>query len=335
MGLFDGAPPDGRGATADLAEILHLPVVLVLDCAAMGHSVAALVGGFRGHRPGVEIAGVILNRTGSDRHEALLRRALGEVAVLGVWRRDAALALPSRHLGLTLPDGGAEAFLAAAGARAAAGLDLAALAALARPLPPAGPQGPALPPPGKVIALARDAAFAFAYDHVIAGWRRAGSAVREFSPLAGEAPAAEADAVILPGGYPELFAADLAAAKGFRQGMEAARDRGALIDGECGGYMVLGRGLTDADGRRHEMLGFLRLETSFAARKLHLGYRTLIAKDGRFCGHEFHYATTLKAEGEPLFQARNAEGEDLAPMGLRQGNVRGSFAHRIAVAGGK
>ncbi|MFN7104951.1 MAG: cobyrinic acid a,c-diamide synthase, partial [Pseudorhizobium sp.] len=160
-------------------------------------------------------------------------------------------------------------------------VDLAALAALARPLAASGAGRSGwpvlLPPPGQRIAVASDVAFAFAYPHLLRGWQAAGAEILSFSPLADEAPDAGADAVYLPGGYPELHAGQLAAASRFKAGMQQAAERGAAVYGECGGYMVLGEGLIDAGGERHAMLGLLPLVTSFAARKLHLGYRRLTA----------------------------------------------------------
>jgi cobyrinic acid a,c-diamide synthase len=153
-----------------------------------------------------------------------------------------------------------------------------------------------------------------------------------FSPLANEA-APQADFIYLPGGYPELHAARLAANGTFLQSL---RNSQAQIYGECGGYMTLGETLTDADGVSHAMAGLLPLHTSFAARKLHLGYRSLTATQGplqgRWTGHEFHYATTLKAEGTPLFTAQDAEGTALPPMGLIHGKTSGSFGHIIDAA---
>ena len=327
MGLFDGAPPDGRGAVADLARQLRLPVLLVVDAARMAQSIAPLVAGFAAHDPCVTVVGVILNRVGSARHEAMLRAAC-PLPVLGAVPRDAGLALPSRHLGLVQaaehPE--IEAFLSRAATTMAGRIDLDALVALAAPLPDA-PRTP-IRPPAQRIAVARDAAFAFAYPHLLDGWHDAGAEILPFSPLADDAAPA-ADLVYLPGGYPELHAGRLAANLVFLASL-----KGRAVHGECGGYMVMGDGLTDAGGTRHAMAGLLRLETSFAARRLHLGYRHLRATHGPFAGswagHEFHYATTLRADGPPLFAATDAEGTALPPMGLREGEATGSFAHLIA-----
>ncbi|MCA0043761.1 cobyrinate a,c-diamide synthase [Celeribacter litoreus] len=334
VGLFDGAPPDGKGACADLARLFDMPVVLVVDAARMAGSVAPLVKGFATHDPKTRITGIILNQVGSERHERMLRAALAPVGipVLGALPRTAALTHPSRHLGLVQaeerPD--LEAFLEAAADAIEAAIDLDTLQALAEPIETGG-SAPRLTPPAQTIAIAQDAAFAFAYPHILGDWRAAGAEISFFSPLADE-PAPRSDLVYLPGGYPELHAGRLAANHRFLQSLHEAAAR-RQVYGECGGYMVLGAGLIDRDGKRHKMAGLLGLETSFAKRKLHLGYRTATASKGPFEGnwstHEFHYATTLKAEGEPLFSARDAEGTDLGPQGLRQGGASGSFLHLI------
>ncbi|HSF95571.1 MAG TPA: cobyrinate a,c-diamide synthase [Thermohalobaculum sp.] len=343
MGLFDGAPdedmPLGRGATADVAAALGLPVMLVIDASHMGHGTAAVAAGLAGFRDDVHVAGVILNRLASARHERILRGAVETVLpVLGALGRRDDLALPSRHLGLVQAGENADlaGFIARAADWVAAGCDIDAI--LADSAYVHGDAGPPahIEPLGSRIAVARDRAFGFAYAHLLDDWRALGAELSFFSPLAGEGPDSAADAVFLPGGYPELHAGTLAAAEGFRAGMAAAAARGALIYGECGGYMVLGDGLVDGGGARHRMLGLLRLETSFAERRRHLGYRALTALGGLpwhgvLRGHEFHYATTIRAEGEPLFLAHDAEGEDLGEAGLRSGRVMGSFAHVIEV----
>ncbi|WP_425090433.1 cobyrinate a,c-diamide synthase [Tropicimonas sp. S265A] len=337
MGLFDGAPPEGRGATADLARILGLPVVLVVDAARMSQSIAPLVAGFVRHDPDVRIAGIILNKVGSPRHERILRTALAPlgIPVLGAVLRNATLALPSRHLGLVQAREHAdlEAFLDAAADQVSAQVNLTALQEMAQPYSAtAAPTGQRAVFPRKV-AVARDAAFTFVYPHQLAQWRHTGTKVAFFSPLADD-PVPEADMVFLPGGYPELHAEPLTNARTFHDSLRAAA-RNTLIYGECGGYMVLGEALTDASGTAFKMAGLLGLHTSFATRKLHLGYRRLESRSaqlqGSYAAHEFHYATTLAAEGTPLFDAWDAEGTALPPMGLQNGRVMGSFAHIIDV----
>ena len=354
MGLFDGAVT-GEGSTAHLAEASGWPVILVVDAAAQAASAAAVVRGFATHRPGVTVAGVVFNRVGSAAHAAILRiacaEAVPEVAVLGCLPRHADLALPERHLGLVQATEHAdlERLLDGAAAMIADHIDVDALLRLARPWhgAPEGSAEPAaavpVPPLGTRIAVASDAAFAFRYPLVLDGWRRRGADIAFFSPLADEAPDAAADAVYLPGGYPELHAAKLAANARFLDGIAAAAGRGALVFGDCGGYMVLGDGLIDGDGARHAMAGLLPLVTSFAEPKLHLGYRrAALAADGplgaagaAFRGHEFHYAEVVEqGQGAPLFTCSDARGGDLGPAGLARGRVMGSFVHLIDGEGG-
>jgi cobyrinic acid a,c-diamide synthase len=344
MGLFDGAR-DGSGSTADLAAMLGLPVVLVVDVRGQGASVAAVVQGFRDHRADVRVAGVIANRVGGDAHVRMIAEALRPTGLplLGALPRLQALDLPERHLGLVqaAEHAALESVLEAAGRAAAAAVDLAALRSLAiAPETVAAPPPQPLPPPGQRIAVAQDAAFAFCYPHLLDGWRNLGAAILPFSPLSDEAPDTTADAVYLPGGYPELHAGRLASNARFKAGMRDAAARGASVYGECGGYMLLGHGLVDADGTRHDMLGLLPLECSFAERRLHLGYRRIEATGAspfpsarQLRGHEFHYCTVLHEQGEPLFRAADAAGADLGAAGLRSGTVCGSFLHVVDVAG--
>ena len=340
MGLFDGAR-DGTGSTADLAARLGLPVVLVVDARGQGASVAALAEGFANHRRDVAVEGVILNRVASAAHETLLRDALDAraIPVLGAVPRADALGLPSRHLGLVQACESEAPWLEDASGTVAGAVDTDALAALARPLRADAPApGAAIPPLGQRVAVARDAAFGFCYEALMEDWRASGAAILPFSPLADEAPDPEADAVYLPGGYPELHAGRIAAAARFLAGLRAAARRGAILFGECGGYMVLGRGLADADGRRHAMADLLPLETSFEARRLALGYRRArLAADGplgtagtAYSGHEFHYCRVVSEDVErPLFAAADAAGAPLGDAGMSVGKVSGSFIHLI------
>jgi cobyrinic acid a,c-diamide synthase len=340
MGLYDSAA-NGEGSPADLAALLGLPVVFVVDCARMAHSIAALVAGFNDFRSDVLIAGVILNRIGSARHEQMLRDALDPsgIPVLGAVRHDPSLALPSRHLGLVQAreHENLDRFITDAAFAMTVSLDLDRIAALTTMTGDGEVTAgvPRLPPLGQRIAVARDAAFAFSYPHVLRGWQRQGAEISFFSPLADEAPAEDADAVYLPGGYPELHAGKIAAAAGFLSGLRAAAGAGKPVYGECGGYMVLGEGLIDADGARHAMAGLLPVVTSYEKRKRHLGYRRLAPLAASpwalpLTAHEFHYSTLIsEGEGERLFSAADARGADLGPMGLRRGSVAGSYMHVI------
>ena len=344
MGLFDGiaATPGRSGAAADLAARLHLPVLLVLDVSGQSQTAAAIVRGMHTHRPGVAVGGVVLNRVASERHRLAVTAAIEEIGipVLGAVPRDAAIALPERHLGLVQaaehPD--LAALLERLADAAEQYLDLDALLAAAGVLHLEPGAGTALPPPGQRIALAHDAAFSFVYPHLTAAWRDAGAEIFPFSPLADASPSADCDVCWLPGGYPELHCAALAAASRFRDGLSAfATSR--PVHGECGGYMVLGTVLEDANGVSHRMAGLLGHATSFAKRRLNLGYReaTLLADcllgpaGSVVRGHEFHYARVTDAGIDAGFATlRDGQGQVLGPHGGRRGHVTGSFFHVIA-----
>jgi cobyrinic acid a,c-diamide synthase len=345
MGLFDGVAgaPGRTGSTADLATHLGLPVLLVLDVSGQSQTAAAVVRGLAGHDPGVRIAGVVLNRVGSERHRALVENAIDAVGipVLGAVPRDAALTMPERHLGLVQAQehGDLTARLDRLADTAQRHLDLDRIVAAAAPLAvaAASPRA-ALPPPGQRIAVAADAAFTFFYPHLRDGWRRDGAEIVAFSPLADEPPPHDCDACWLPGGYPELHAGLLANAHRFQEGL---RRFGATrpVHGECGGYMVLGEGLEDAQGARQAMVGLLGHATSFATRKLHLGYREArLLADGALGragsmirGHEFHYATLVSpGADEPFLELSDAQGQPLARTCGRRGHVSGTFFHAIA-----
>lgn len=342
MGLFDGAAAGG-GSTADLAVATGWPAVLLVDAKGMGASAAALVAGYARHRADVAIAGLIFNSVGSEVHRRILAEACAplDIPVLGFLPRDKSLVLPERHLGLVqaAEHPALEDFLARAAAWVGAELDLELLQHISAPSAIGSDvAAPTLPPLGQQIAVARDRAFAFLYPALLESWRRQGAAISFFSPLTDEAPEELADAVYLPGGYPELHADAIAGAARFRAGLRAAAARGATIYGECGGYLVLGRGLIDARGVRHAMTDLLPIESSFAKPCRTLGYReATLASDGplgrrgrRFRGHEFHFVEAGAPDGgEPLFSARDSKGRDLGPSGARRGAIMGSFLHLI------
>jgi len=348
MGLFDGVAgePGRSGAAADLAARWRVPALLVLDVTGQSQSAAAVVAGFAAHDPAVRLAGVILNRVGSERHRTLVADAIARLGmpVLGAMPRDPSLVLPERHLGLVQAQEHGD--LAMRLARLAEAVerhcDVDAVVNAAKSwkpeTSPGMPETVALPPPGQRIALASDAAFSFVYPHLLTAWRQAGAEIFPFSPLSDAGPPEHCDVCWLPGGYPELHAGTLAAAQNFRAGLArfaAARP----VHGECGGYMVLGAGLVDAAGTRHAMTGLLGHATSFAQRKLHLGYRAarLLAPcpigdaGAQVRGHEFHHASLIeRGNDDALVELRDAQGALVAESGSRRGNVSGTFFHVIA-----
>jgi cobyrinic acid a,c-diamide synthase len=345
MGLFDGVAGGARhaGSAALLAAEHEIPVLLVVDVWHQFQTAAAVVRGLATHDARVHVAGVVLNRAAGERHAQGVAAAVRELGlpVLGWLPRDAALERPSRHLGLVQASEHADldAWLDGLAARVRERIDLDALVALARaPEPCAALAAPALAAPGKRIALAADAAFTFVYPHVLDAWQEQGAEVVRFSPLADEPPPAQCDACWLPGGYPELHAAQLARATRFLEGLRAfAATR--PVHGECGGYMVLGRMLEDGQGVRHALAGLLGHSTSFARPRLHLGYREARWRgepafgraDRALRGHEFHHSSLLEpGSDEPCVELFDGTGAPLGPAGGRRGRVTGTFFHAIA-----
>jgi len=342
MGLFDGVATRGQsgfGSSAETAQRMGWPVVLVLDVGGQAQSAAATALGFREYLPGLPFAGVILNRVASPRHERLTRLGMERAGlpVLGVLPRRGDLTLPERHLGLIQAVEHPDLDTAIAGyaefLRAHVDLEAIKAAADGAALPKAGH----LPrPPAHRIALAQDAAFSFTYPHLLEGWRAAGAEILPFSPLADEAPDAQADLVWLPGGYPELHAGTLANARTFLSGLRQHAET-RPVHGECGGYMALGAALIDKDGHRHAMAGLLGLVTSYEKRKFHLGYRRAVLKapmpgaseGAALRGHEFHYSTILEEPDAPLADVFDADGNPVPETGSRRGHVTGTFFHLI------
>ncbi len=348
MGLFDGIPATGgrTGASADVAAALGMPVLLVIDVSGQAQSAAAIVKGCGSYDERLKVAGVIVNRVGSERHRRLVGDAIEAmgVPIIGALPRNETIALPERHLGL-VQAGETEALetrLEAIADFIEAHVDCGRVLALAADLSLASSAARliAVRPPGQRIALARDAAFSFIYPHLVRGWRAAGAEIVPFSPLADEPPPSNCDVCWLPGGYPELHAGQLAAAARFREGLRRfAETRPA--HGECGGYMVMGQSLTDASGVVHPMAGLIGVETSFAKRRMTLGYRearlatdcALGAAGSVLRGHEFHYATIIASGAdEPFAFVRDVYGAPEAPAGSRRGRATGSFFHLIAEA---
>ncbi|MBS9720583.1 cobyrinate a,c-diamide synthase [Tianweitania sp. BSSL-BM11] len=347
MGLFDGirSDPGRSGAAAELARRYRLPTLLVLDISGQSVTAAAVAHGFATFDPQVPIGGVVLNQVASSRHEDQARAAIEArgIPVVGAVYRNPDMALPERHLGLVQASEhqALEAFIDRLADTMEKSLNLDAVIKLAQPVEAGtGSITHALPPPGQRIALASDAAFTFVYSHVSRLWREAGAEIVPFSPLADETPAEDCDTCWLPGGYPELHAGRLAAAERFKTGLRRfAQTR--PVHGECGGFMVLGRALEDADGVTHAMTGLLGHATSYAKRKLNLGYRQAVLEAdcpiGRagetVRGHEFHYSRVIDpGNDEPLSQLADGIGNVLGPSGARRGFVSGTYFHAIARA---
>ncbi|NJC73274.1 cobyrinate a,c-diamide synthase [Planosporangium thailandense] len=335
MGLYDGRTGAGdHGSTAEVAGLLDAPVILVVDAAAQGRSVAALVHGFRSFGSGVRIAGVILNRVGSPRHEDLLRAACEEIGapVLGALHRHDAVAAPSRHLGLVpAVERRAEA-LAAVRALAdvvTGSIDLDAVLAVARSAPalsttPWSPEAPAPVAGRPVVAVAGGAAFSFGYAETVELLRGAGAEVVLFDPLHDLALPAGTRGLVVGGGFPEVYASELSANAPLRACVASLAASGAPVAAECAGLLWLCRTLDGAP-----MCGVLDADAAMTP-KLTLGYRDAVAvspswlapEGTRVTGHEFHRTAVTPGERTPAWAWRAAP-----PDGFITANVHASYLH--------
>ncbi|MDQ0009584.1 cobyrinic acid a,c-diamide synthase [Luteibacter jiangsuensis] len=321
MGLFDGAP-----SSADLAMAFGLPVMAVIDGSAMAQTFGALAHGLASYRPGLHVQGVLANRVGGAYHAGLLRDSLPPgMAWYGALPRDAAMALPERHLGLV-----AAAELADLDAR----LDALADALLAQgpmDLPPAvafeAPPAPvsSVRLDGVRIAIARDAAFAFLYPANLDVLRDAGADLSFFSPVAGD-PLPDCDAAWLPGGYPELHIDALAAHDDLRRDLHAHVEAGRPLLAECGGLLYALDRLADRDGHEGAMLGLLHGHAAIQPRLAALGMQAVELPEGSLRGHSFHYAQAT-VEATPLALASNPHGGPTAEKVYRRGRMTASFVH--------
>jgi cobyrinic acid a,c-diamide synthase len=340
MGLFDGA--SGRGelaSTAHVAKLLDAPVVLVVDAASMARSAAAIVHGYRTFDLRVRVAGVIFNRVGSDHHEQLLRDALNElgVPVLGALRRDERVATPERHLGLVPADereSRARVALASLSAAAERFIDLDAVVRLARSAPASdgaawSPQASAGPVRGARIAIARGPAFSFHYQENLELLEAAGAELLPFDPLSDQALPPDAGALILAGGFPEVYGGELAANESLRAEVALFARSGKPVLAECGGLLYLA---AELDGQA--MCGALPVRAAMT-RRLTLGYREATAVSStawleqgqEVRGHEFHYSQVEPLNGAApsawKLAARGTERDE----GFVAGGVHASFLH--------
>lgn len=321
MGLFDGSP-----SSADLAQAFDIPVAVILDAGAMAQTFGALALGLASYRPGLRMAGVLANRVGGPRHVAMLRDSVpAHIPFLGAVPRRPDAALPSRHLGLVQA-----AEIADLDARLDAAAQAIAETALAELPPPVEitPPSAASPPPrhlaGRRIAVARDAAFSFVYPDNLLLLQAMGAELETFSPLANET--LDADAVYLPGGYPELHLAALAAGTATRDALHAHVRAGRPIYAECGGLLYLLEHLADRDGQGAPMVGLLPGRARMQPRLVGLGMQFLDHPAGRLRGHSFHHSALdmrLEPETHGVHHPDGRPGEAL----YRHGPIRASYLH--------
>jgi cobyrinic acid a,c-diamide synthase len=355
MGLFDGSVKRA-GSSADLAKLLELPVILVLNAKAMAYSAAAILYGLKHFDPAVHIAGVLFNFVDTTGHYRLLQEACADVGVraLGYLPANTALRIPSRHLGLDT--GEASVAIEAAADHLDKYVDLEALLGATRIDEGMGVyattggsgakggsetmEGSAMPGPGaarkgKTVLIARDAAFHFLYPENIrrlAAWGN----VHFFSPLEATGLPVRPDLIYLPGGYPELYLEQLAGNRSLQGHLRAYASGGGKILAECGGMMYLGRYIVDEKGQSYPMAGVLGISTGMEHRKLSLGYRTAVLPGGMVRGHEFHYSQYVGreglVEGDGLdialpVEAYNARGERVETIFFYTSNLLATYMH--------
>jgi cobyrinic acid a,c-diamide synthase len=328
MGLYDGNP-----SSADLAREFGVPVMAVIDAGAMAQTAGALVHGLRDYGP-VEMAGVIANRVASPGHAAMIAASLRTIPLLATLPKQAT-SLPERHLGLVLPDevDGIDALLDELAAQLAfdeaawnslrtVSLETDAGAPLASPLPTSLPN----PLAGRKIAIARDAALMFLYPANLDTLRALGAELVFFSPLADQPAPCDADAIYLPGGYPELHAQALSEARHWQESMRAAHSDGVPILAECGGMMALAETLADKDGTIWPMAGLLPGHIAMQRRLAGLGSQAMPTPQGDVRGHTFHYSSMqsgLAPAAHAVKHPSGAQGEAL----YRHGSLTASYFH--------
>ncbi len=344
MGLFDGASSTSLvGSSAQVAKILDLPVLLVVNARSMARSLAALVKGFATFEPGVNIVGVIANQTGSKRHVSILEESLAAAdlpPLLGALPKDASWAIPERHLGLVTGFEHEESLswyerLADA---VDTHLEVEKLIALCW-----GPrpwwqevQKPIQRPQSVRVAIARDAAFHFYYQDNLDRLAAAGIELIPFSPLKDQYLPEKISGIYIGGGFPEMFARQLEANRSLKAEVAAFADRGGCIYAECGGFMYLCRTLVDRDGCRREMCGVIPAETMMESRLHRLGYveaRTtssgLFGPAGTmYRGHEFHWSSiVVDGSAQQAVEIKKPGEFSRHPEGFRLKNVWGTYVH--------
>ena len=321
MGLYDGTP-----SSADLAREFGIPVMAVIDAAAMAQTAGALVQGLRDYGP-VELAGVVANRVASSGHAAMVRSSLRGVPLFATLPRQAK-ALPERHLGLVLPaevDGLGQLLDELASQLE---FDMAAWEQLRTTSFESGPDAGHCAPllAGRTIAVAHDAAFAFVYPANLDALRKLGATVTPFSPLADEPVPAAADAVWLPGGYPELHGPQLSRASRWRESIRTLHADGVPILAECGGLMAMAQTLADKEGAVWPMAGILPGSVSMQPRLAGLGSQALATPQGQLRGHTFHYShfeSPLAPAAHTVKHPSGAQGEAV----YRAGSLTATYFH--------
>jgi len=322
MGLYDGTP-----SSADLSREFGVPVMAVIDASAMAQTAGALVHGLRDYGP-VEMAGVVANRVASAGHAAMVAASLRDIPFFATLPKQAK-ALPERHLGLVMPseqDDIDQLLDRLADQLAFNEQQWDTLRTTRLELDAGSATMPAPLLAGRAIAVARDAAFAFLYPANLATLRALGATLTFFSPLADEPVPPGADALYLPGGYPELHAEALSGAANWRASVRAAHAGGMPILAECGGMMALTDRLADKEGNPWPMAGLLAGEVTMQARLAGLGSQALETAQGQLRGHTFHYSTLATAAVPMAVTVKHPSGAAGEAV-YRVGSLTASYFH--------
>jgi len=341
MGFYDGKSPlSDEGSAADISVVTESPVILIVNCASMARSVAAVVKGFQLLSDKPNIVGVIANQVGSVGHYEIAKAAIEQecgIPVIGYLKRETGIDIPSRHLGLipAIERGELDSFFDKLGALMAETIDLDLLLSLTKApvLQETGQLFATQPTKDICIAVAKDAAFNFYYEENLALLRAKGATVQFFSPLANEPVPAEADGLYIGGGFPEEFADTLAKNAIVKSSIREAITKGLPTLAECGGFMYLTEAITNSQGERHEMLGVIPGEVAMQTKLAALGYREifgttsnfLIGQDEQAKGHEFHYSSYSGTHETPAYETKGRFGNK--QEGYQNGNLVAGYTH--------
>jgi cobyrinic acid a,c-diamide synthase len=341
MGFYDGKSPlSDEGSAADISVVTESPVILIVNCASMARSVAAVVKGFQLLSDQPNIVGVIANQVGSVGHYEIAKAAIEQecgIPVIGYLKRETGIDIPSRHLGLipAIERGELDSFFDKLGALMAETIDLDLLLSLTKApvLQETGQLFAEQPAKNICIAVAKDAAFNFYYEENLALLRAKGATLQFFSPLANEPVPAEADGLYIGGGFPEEFADTLAKNTVVKTSIREAIAKGLPTLAECGGFMYLTEAITNSQGERHEMLDVIPGEVAMQTKLAALGYREifgtatnfLIGKDEQAKGHEFHYSSYSGTHDAPAYETKGRFGNK--EEGYQTGNLVAGYTH--------
>ncbi|MEY9979925.1 cobyrinate a,c-diamide synthase [Lysinibacillus sp. RC79] len=341
MGFYDGKSPlSDAGSAADISVVTESPVILIVNCASMARSVAAVVKGFQMLSDQPNIVGVIANQVGSVGHYEIAKAAIEQecgIPVIGYLKREEGIDIPSRHLGLVpaIERGELDTFFDKLGSLMAETIDLDQLLELTKApvLQESGQLFAEQPSQNICIAVAKDAAFNFYYEDNLDLLRAKGAKLQFFSPLANEPVPVEADGLYIGGGFPEEFANILAENSDVKQSIREAVAKGLPTLAECGGFMYLTEAITNSNGDRYDMVGVIPGEVAMQTKLAALGYREIFGTPNNFLidtdeeakGHEFHYSKYSGSHNTPAYETKGRFGNK--QEGYQAGKLVAGYTH--------